>query len=586
MVPEEADFAEQQLAASAAYDSRTDKTRERVRATRARNKAFKLKGFHGRTKFSKAESVDDSGITCRVPNYRVMAQMAKEERLATGTECYGKLAKTAIAKSVRSRPRKLPWERRPKPVGAQLRGIVAKFKRTGDLPAMTEEELRALPRPKEMDQRAFDQLVEQLLLSKKNRQRCDNEGKLILCRCEPLIKGRTKVLLYTCPKCGVTCGKVSFTAKRRPKGYFKHPVGDAEYAELLTPTSETSSSSVGDDFVLVPNEGKAPGSNPSSSHTSPAPHKDDKEAPKKIRVLDGKHLSEDEVAELTVSELMAHPNTNQQSFEVLKYTEECRLAHSRSVSEIKADMVVGHISCRMVNPRIALLRRPIGFVILLLECLANHSRFCAQVPLFFVLSYIGYAMFLTMSLFWLSVIFLVAFLPFVAITLSTYVVITHVYAPVLRQGVRWVLRKYKGMPWLWVDGYVHYVPHLVSAVVSEFTSGCSQDQINTNIQIRMARYSTLPIPDVSALEYFEGSKMVIRFLLQRQSFFVNPLGAAPATPPETPPQPVRPADPQDPKDKDPAEETLLTDMDLNMFQDPSSTLDSSLRLPTPPLLGE
>lgn len=66
---------------------------------------------------------------------------------------------------------------------------------------------------------------------------------------------------------------------------------------------------------------------------------------------------------------------------------------------------------------------------------------------------------------------------------------------------------------------VCWCPHLVSAVLKDFTDQCGTETLRTNTRGKMNRCAALPIPDAAAIALYSGSEQLIYFLGERSTFF-------------------------------------------------------------------
>lgn len=66
---------------------------------------------------------------------------------------------------------------------------------------------------------------------------------------------------------------------------------------------------------------------------------------------------------------------------------------------------------------------------------------------------------------------------------------------------------------------VPFIPHLVSAVVSEYDRGTNAVAVRSTVRQRIRRLSSLPIPDRDALTFINGSELVCEQLLSHEDFF-------------------------------------------------------------------
>lgn len=66
---------------------------------------------------------------------------------------------------------------------------------------------------------------------------------------------------------------------------------------------------------------------------------------------------------------------------------------------------------------------------------------------------------------------------------------------------------------------VDYVPHVVSAVMSEYDRGTNATAARATIRQKVRRLASLPLPDEDALKFIVGSELVCEQLLMNEDFF-------------------------------------------------------------------
>jgi hypothetical protein len=67
---------------------------------------------------------------------------------------------------------------------------------------------------------------------------------------------------------------------------------------------------------------------------------------------------------------------------------------------------------------------------------------------------------------------------------------------------------------------VYYVPHLVTAVVMEFSSSGDHVGVGRSIRQRLLTMPNFPLRDEFAMDLLDGTETVIQFLLRRSAFRV------------------------------------------------------------------
>lgn len=66
---------------------------------------------------------------------------------------------------------------------------------------------------------------------------------------------------------------------------------------------------------------------------------------------------------------------------------------------------------------------------------------------------------------------------------------------------------------------VAYIPHLVSAVLLEYTRGTSAEVVRNTLRQRCQRLACLPTPDLDAVRLNYGSELALEILIEQQDFF-------------------------------------------------------------------
>lgn len=208
-------------------------------------------------------------------------------------------------------------------------------------------------------------------------------------------------------------------------------------------------------------------------------------APGKHR-LDGQVIDEDD--KLTIlSRLVGRPVYSGDMSEedvVLPYGGERRIATSRNIKEITADMRICQFGCEHWAFQWA------RFWLCCL-CFAFSGLFFSLRPLAQFPAFTFIAVF-------------VDWCPFASLVLGQ----------VSLWAIPFILPKLKKKHTI-----VAYVPHLVSAVLFEYDRNMDADAVRASIRQKFRRMSCLPIPDYDLIKFVSGSEVVCEHILRSQNFF-------------------------------------------------------------------
>lgn len=210
-------------------------------------------------------------------------------------------------------------------------------------------------------------------------------------------------------------------------------------------------------------------------------------APEPNAVLDGQVIGQaDKLAIL--SRLVGRPVLPHEMFEmdaVLPYRGERRVATSRNIKEISADMHICQFGCRDSVPR--RVRLWLACVIAALSGLFFSLPWFAQFPaLTFIADFVHWCPPASLVLGGIPLLFI----PFI-----------------------WTRRVEQQ------QFVVAYVPHLVSAVLFEYDRNMDASVVRANIRQKFRRLSCMPIPDYDLIKFVSGSELVCEQILSTQNFF-------------------------------------------------------------------
>lgn len=224
-----------------------------------------------------------------------------------------------------------------------------------------------------------------------------------------------------------------------------------------------------------------------------------------------------------VSRHFCSPSTVHQTELVANYSQDRRIVSDRTVKETKSGMKYVHIEGVGVNckvPYVAYLLNAVLFAL----CETPRVEYLVWFPMILYPLVTLLTALLTWSwvAIWLFTIF--CFPAIILITLGG-VYTTKLYAPLLR--VPFISAQRTIMTWtapLWRPVHVYYVPHALSNITSSYNAGTSRVVVESTIQLRLQRLSTLPVPDSHYSQFFAGTTEVGVFVIERQPFFEQALG--------------------------------------------------------------
>lgn len=418
-----------------------------------------------------------------------MKAAARRERVSTGTEGSSKAMRRFTREegigSTSTRPN-LPWKSRtgsrktkkvaaaaPKPF--DLRGVVARFKRSGDLPNVPVETVRAASADG-VDGRALKRMISAMLLKagvepNPGPPKLDISGNPVCRYAGTRVQGeRVRVrghFILVCPAC-----TANLTDVHGHNGL--HP-GEKDIADIevvAAPPEPVARPAI---LIPSPHVPSTPHNTPATEQiVAPAPASVDRPTPVE-HPLAGHRISDDDRVAIMSRLVGKEIDVDQICVEeiVVPYVGERRLATARNVQEIKQAF---HACQLTVTETPSTERREHALLI----CLAL-SAIQASVSIAYGLP-------------------LLTIVGAVAAAVATTLFCT------ARQPVP---RAYS----------VPYVPHLVSSVMAEYDRGTNATAARSTLRQKIRRLASLPLPDEDALKFIAGSELVCEQLLSHEDFF-------------------------------------------------------------------
>lgn len=460
--------------------------RERVRLERAQAKHFALRGFKGKGfAHLRGEERMDS-----------MKAAARRARVSSGTEGMSKAKRRFLKEegvgwvSTRS---SLPWNSRtgrhhakvvaPQKVPFDLKSAVARFKRTGDLPDVTVEEVRGGVADG-IDGRALKRMISAMLLkagieTNPGPAVVDVAGEPACLYAGQRVQGeRVRVhgqMILVCPHC-----PTRLTEVRGPTGLHPGEKVDSPVAVVVQPALARIPTPVPSPVVttqMTPTEVVIDIDTP---ETKPVKAIVSRPAVA-VRVATTEsvlcgHAISDADCEAVMSRLVGHDvDIDHIQFEnvVVPYKGERRLATSRNIQEIKQ----AFHACQ----------------------LSVHEKPSTWLPVAYYAACVV-----------ASVAELVAIVryrqPYPAVVSAALLAVATIGFFLLPSRRS---RLYS----------VAFVPHLVSAVMAEYDRGTNVTAARTTLRQKIRRLACLPIPDEDALKFITGSELICEQLLSHEDFF-------------------------------------------------------------------
>jgi hypothetical protein len=561
IAPEQVDFELEREAEDFYSLKRTSILKERQKRESADNKAFALRGYKGK----------GHQALSGVQREQAMKETARINRIRSGTEGVSRAERKFREEegfAVSHRP-KQPWNA-PRPRAKKnnttaqvkpfdLKSAVAKFKRTGALPDVTAEYVRDLPSDG-IDGKTLRRMI-QALLQRGNVEINPGPDDCVNCGLKvagEIVKLRGRSVLK-CPLCSQTLarlgtgktglhpdqnGHIPVQEERRFK--ITRPPAPLPSAPLLQEESTSTTPVLKEkekaapsihlvqEFVDVkagavpdrptphppkrPDTPVLPPTPPTSPAFRPSSPRQDKHSNVPPSILKGHDATR---GDLEMAFELAGYSVSRYDIEfeqkVLPYTGEKRLAQNRNVVEIKAgmDIVQATVSVPTRPPNKHRFILALGLTTLLLLLFAGiwfclpvikpeqkvswrntNPHRCLRIVCNPRQSSIDSAPRTNHSSLWLTIPYwlcLLALLPLPTVLLY---------------------RKTQ-----FSTKYITYLPHLVSAVVSEYDRGTNAEAVNSTIRQRIRRLACLPIPDEDALVLINGSELVAKAVISRQNFF-------------------------------------------------------------------
>lgn len=418
-----------------------------------------------------------------------MKAAARRERVSAGTEGSSKAMRRFIREEgigrTSTRPN-LPWESRtgsrkskkaaaaaPKPFN--LKGAVARFKRSGDPPNVPVEIVRAASADG-VDGRALKRMISAMLLKagvepNPGPPKFDIHGNPVCRYTGERVQGeRVRVrghMILVCPACPANLTEVHGSTGLHP--------GEKEvevFEVVAVPPERVQRPAILTPSPLVP----------STPHDTPAIEQVVERAPASVsrptpveHPLAGHRISDDDRVAIMSRLVGKEIDVDQIRVEeiVVPYVGERRLATARNVQEIKQAFHACQLTVR-VTPSTGW--RTHAFIVCLALCAIQVAVSAAYG--FPLLTIVGA----------------------VAATAGTTLFCT---------SRKPVPRTYS----------VPYVPHLVSSVMAEYDRGTNASAARSTLRQKMRRLASLPLPDEDALKFIVGSELVCEQLLSHEDFF-------------------------------------------------------------------
>ncbi len=506
-----------------------DVARTRAKQEKADLKRFSLHGFKGH----------DFPNLSGDERLEAMRAVANRNRVKSGTGGLSKAMKAFVVEEnlahIPKHPSQ-PWNRKTsvpkaaKTSGAKpfnLRSAVALFKRTGALPPVSSAVVIGLEAIG-IDARALRRMIQLMLVREGVEENpgppCKFNADFVFPRRERL-KGH-KTYYYTCPVCDTVLDRTRKDATGRMyhpdsanelAAYCDAPVAvDIPKVDLL----DSCEAVTGDLPALAPtvNEAPSPAESPElpprqvplpgrvSSPVLPVPvpspvvrpssprpfEAGDSSPPIRVQLAPPGPFDEPAVNEVrddhallgyrlterhiknVVSEVVG-PHVQMSRFDhvvkLLEYGGERRLATARNVVELKKTMKVCQIRAVVRAYRVW----PSVIAAVLAAVAAG-------------------------GLTWVSPVLSVATITSTFVAISLYALFVMMY------------RRSRAV-------YISYVPHLVSAVLTEYDRGTNATAARATIRQKIRHLACLPIPDHSAAELIHGTEAVVMSLLSSEDFF-------------------------------------------------------------------
>lgn len=589
--------ADQQWAAK-----RGNVLRERNKRKNADIAAFRLRGFHGHGRKLPAGGTDSlvpdehsarqvygllSSASGRKGDVEFARSVALRERLATNSEVHDPVAVSILGKPKSSRFPRMPWERKSKhvvagpsatPAPVPISSLVARFKRTGDLPAQSVEwweSLRDSTPPPGVDGKALRRMIQAGLIASgleenpgpTDYESCRNERKRIEGEniTLPKLCGRKRSKIRVrCPICHVQLVDVQYSTRSGPFIGMHPPCASGFRLRSSASSAESSS----EDGYVSAREGPAATSNsseccapalpagemqkesppePAKQECPPPPPKEPpREPPKQDPPTPPVPVGPVPAPPPAVAPpvVVAKPATPLRGFglfnsdgeEQVCLTNVCRsiLGWKSSVnfdekletshttlayafeSRLAANRNVEPIKAAMDVHEVKYSYRTLGDTLMLL------LRFT---PKFLIRFGVGaFRLLRTVKV----------VLGFILRLLRSFISLRRFVkvrgnidqpAPVEDEEPNPPSEWFLDLVSVKKVFYLEYVPHLVSSVLVEYDRGTSREVAQGTIRQKIRRLACLPIADEDAVQFVTGSEAVVLYLLDHGDFFATRAGS-------------------------------------------------------------
>lgn len=501
-----------------------NKARSAARLAQSNKKAFSLRGHHG------GDFHDLKGEEREA----AMRRCAMRARVKSGTQgishAQRKWMESEGLLAGARRPRKKNAKDKPKVVVLSLLSIVARFKRTGDLPPQSASVIEGLDK-NGVDGKALRRMIAALLIrggiepdpgpdSWKGKLpaarqsevdglfgdgKCVNDGNMIVGE-KVTIRGRVRHICTECRAELVGFDKIKcagFHPKADLSEYSQEDFRSARQAfidkshlRIVRPPTQSAPDSPSTSrpvilpqqqtFVAPPapkpvpaehKEPEYPPPAPKSVPKPPVPSVEKKEPEYPDHPLNGHNISEEDCVQIMSRLVGKDIEYSEIAIEeiIVPYAGERRLATSRNVQEIKKGFHARQMSVYQTPPT------------------SYREAFVATIS---ALATIGGA---ASFFFRMNVLY----------GLCAAVIVSAV--------LTWHFSTFK-------DPHVRtfsvpFVPHLVSSVMAEYDRGTNATAARSTLRQKMRRLASLPIPDEDALKFIAGSELICEQLLTHEDFF-------------------------------------------------------------------
>lgn len=457
-------------------------------------------------------------------------RQARRARVKHGMEGVSRAVRRfALEEGLKGRPRNTQHSPKSQTEQLSLRSLVARFKRTGELPAVSVAVVRSLD-SNGVDGKALRRMIQAMLIRAGIEEdpgptitveNCPNQGREIV---GEAVKVGTKTV-YMCPLCPMRLAQISAGRNYHPQFQSTGPQPSTSKAaqpklSIVRPADKGKQPAAAPAPVVsqAPPPQAAPGHESPSPETQPQSQTVDPHSPPQqqsqvagqakqqqpqaagqTKLHEQQPQAEDEPKPLSGRELTAadreavmtaavgeyiwrswrggHCNGRPYVADeeithrrmVLPYTGERRLITSRNVQEVKAGMVVCEMHVdRLIGDKLAKQKAAVSLAVCCCACLLSIYHY----------QYLALAL-------------------------------------VSAGAAAWFFNKRLAQR----SFFVSYVPHIVSCLMAEYDRGTSATVVRSTIGMRARRLGALPIPDEYHEKLVADSVFVASVLLESQTFF-------------------------------------------------------------------